>query len=194
MTFGFLVASNPPHPSLSPGSPGSQGPFHFVGHLRSLKLKTCYIKHWTAWGAKCEIESTFSMFYNFQRFQLKVKFKQRNQSLVRRNEMWGCRWRKLSPPPLALTPGLWAIFHLLLAPSISPSAPHYVSMSCSSSHFNTTLRLQTNVCYFMYFVLYSYWITTMHPGARGPLKKLGQKLKRGSQIEPYFVTPEIGHC
>ena len=24
-----------------------------------------------------------------------------------------------------------------------------------------------------------------HPGARGPLRKLGQKLKRGSQIEPY---------
>ena len=24
-----------------------------------------------------------------------------------------------------------------------------------------------------------------HPGSRGPLRKLGQKLKRGSQIEPY---------
>ena len=25
----------------------------------------------------------------------------------------------------------------------------------------------------------------VHPGSRGPLRKLGQKLKRGSQIEPY---------
>ena len=25
----------------------------------------------------------------------------------------------------------------------------------------------------------------LHPGSRGPLRKLGQKLKRGSQIEPY---------
>ena len=30
----------------------------------------------------------------------------------------------------------------------------------------------------------SHWFP-LHPGTRGPLKKLGQKHKRGSQIEPY---------
>ena len=29
---------------------------------------------------------------------------------------------------------------------------------------------------------------TLHPGARGPLTKLGQQLKRGSQIEPYRLS------
>ena len=29
---------------------------------------------------------------------------------------------------------------------------------------------------------------SVHPGARGPLRKLGQKLKRGSQIEPYRLS------
>ena len=29
---------------------------------------------------------------------------------------------------------------------------------------------------------------TVHPGSRGPLRKLGQKLKRGSQIEPYRLS------
>ena len=30
--------------------------------------------------------------------------------------------------------------------------------------------------------------TPLHPGSRGPLRKLGQKLKRGSQIEPYRLS------
>ena len=28
----------------------------------------------------------------------------------------------------------------------------------------------------------------VHPGAKGPLRKVGQKLKRGSQIEPYRLS------
>ena len=31
-------------------------------------------------------------------------------------------------------------------------------------------------------------LSLLHPGSRGPLRKLGQKLKRGSQIEPYRLS------
>ena len=47
------------------------------------------------------------------------------------------------------------------------------SFVCSSNHINVIFQFPIIIP------------TTRHPGSRGPLRKLGQKLKRGSQIEPY---------